>query len=424
MRGLDLRRAVAMSRASGPEKRLPQEKVMTTAKADAPRDGVVADDRAVLRASASDAARVPALRDAPVPDAPDPAPKRRWVLGGGAVILAVGLALVLYWQPWAARAKVVATETAVPAPVTRVLAVNGRMASLRSVDVRAVVGGTLAALLVAEGNQVRQGDDLAQIDPAGQLAVVRSAVAGLDAALVGQDQAAADYARTQALGSNVARSVLETSARAVQSAAQEVRRATALVDQAQIVLQNHRVRAPMAGTVLKVQADQGQIVDAATVLLTLADLGQLVVETDVDEAYATQITTGLPAVLQLSGEAKTRSGHVSFVSGRVDASTGGLAVKIGFDAAVTAPVGLTVTANIVVDQQAAAITVPRAALVQGTGSATVFVVAGGVARLRPVSVVDWPATRLIVTKGLAAGDVVILDATGISDGLAVTVAKR
>ena len=148
------------------------------------------------------------------------------------------------------------------------------------------------------------------------------------------------------------------------------------------------------------------------------------VETDVDEAYATQITTGLPAVLQLSGEAKTRSGHVSFVSGRVDASTGGLAVKIGFDAAVSAPVGLTVTANIVVDQQAAAITVPRAALVQGTGSAAVFVVAEGVARLRPVSVVDWPATRLIVTKGLAAGDVVILDATGISDRLAVIVATR
>jgi hypothetical protein len=73
--------------------------------------------------------------------------------------------------------------------------------------------------------------------------------------------------------------------------------------------------------------------------MTVADLGELVVEADVDEAYATQIAEGQPAVLQLAGETGTRDGHVSFVSRRVDVDTGGLAVKIAFDAPVDGPRG-------------------------------------------------------------------------------------
>ena len=89
----------------------------------------------------------------------------------------------------------------------------------------------------------------------------------------------------------------------------------------------------------------------------------------------------------------------------------------GFDTALVAPVGLTVTANILVDQQEA-MTVPRTAL---SGEA-VFLLKGGRAVLSPLTVIEWPAARLIVTKGLAAGDQVIADSTGLTDGLAVTVA--
>jgi hypothetical protein len=108
------------------------------------------------------------------------------------------------------------------------------------------------------------------------------------------------------------------------------------------------------------------------------------------------------------------------VSNRVDEATGGLAIKISFDAPVAAPVGLTVTTNIIVDQRDAALTVPRTALVNGDA---VFVVADGVAQLHPVTVVEWPAARLIATAGLEEGNAVIVDATGISDGQPVAVDK-
>ncbi|WP_227258191.1 efflux RND transporter periplasmic adaptor subunit [Kangsaoukella pontilimi] len=317
-----------------------------------------------------------------------------------------------------ARPTLVSVEIATLAPVTRVLAVNGRIAAVRSVDVRSVVSGTLAQLPVAEGDMVEADQILAQLDAGAQTAAVRQAMATLDAAHVTQQQASEAYDRAVVLGDNVPRTVLEADAFALRSAAQEVARLTALLDQAQIVLGTYTIRAPVAGTVLELDAEAGQIVGPSARLLTLADLTELVVEADVDEAYARQIAVDLSAIVQLAGESTTREGHVSFVSNRVDEATGGLAIKIAFDSPVSAPIGLTVATNIIVEQREAALTVPRTALLNGDG---VFVVSDDVAELRPVTVVDWPAARLIVTGGLEAGEAVIVDATGIADGQTVAV---
>jgi RND family efflux transporter MFP subunit len=349
-------------------------------------------------------------------------PGRRWWTGAVGVLLAAGLGVLLYLQPWATPVPVVMVETVVPGPVTRVLAVNGRIAGVRSVDVRPVVSGTLVEVLVAEGDKVGRNQTLLRLDTATQQAIVRQAVAGLDAALVAREDAVATLARTRTLGANVARVMLDAAVRAEQTATQEVARMTALLDQARIQLEKFTIRAPIAGTVLVLNADPGQSVDPATVLLSIADLGQLVVETDVDESYATQVRTGQPAALQLSGEEEVRAGHVSFVSRRVDADTGGLAVKLTPDGALAAPIGLTVTANITVDDQAAAITVPRSAILANATGQSVLLVVDGKAQRRAVQVIDWPAARLIVTDGLAPGDVVIADATGLVDGQAVKVA--
>jgi RND family efflux transporter MFP subunit len=361
----------------------------------------------------------PAIASAPVAE---PKPKRRWWLWAVGALVAVGLAGLLYFQPWTTPIPTVTVETVALGPVTRVLAVNGRIAGVRSVDVRSQVSGTLVEVLVSEGDTITRGQTLMQMDTATQQAMVRQALAGLDAALVAQEDAVATLARTRALGTNVARVVLETATRAEQTASQEVARMTALSEQAQIQLGKFTITAPMSGTVLVLHADPGQTVDPATTLLTLADLGQLVVETDVDEAYATQVRNGQPVALQLSGETEVRPGHVSFVSQRVDADTGGLAVKLTPDAALTAPIGLTVTANITVDDQAAAITVPRAAVIADPAGSAVLVVTDGHAQQRMVQVIDWPAARLIVTEGLTPGDVVIADATGLVDGQAVQIA--
>lgn len=372
----------------------------------------------------SGALTVPVVAVPPAPEGATPKPKRRLWLWAAGLVLAGAAAGLFHFQPWVPSVTEVGVETVALGPVTRVLAVNGRIAGLRSVEVRPQITGTLAEVLVTEGDVVQVDTVLARIDPVAQEAALRQAMASLDAALVAEAEAQAAYVRDNALGTNVARAVLESAERGVQSAAQEVARMTALLDQAQIQLRKFTMRAPFSGSVLVLRAEPGQTVDPATVLMTIADLGQLVVETDVDESYATQIRSGQFAALQLSGETVVRAGRVSFVSQKVDEATGGLEVKLTPDAALTAPIGLTVTANITVDDRAAAITVPRAAIVRDVAGdgVLVLVLVEGKAQRRAVKLIDWPAARLIVTDGLAAGDVVITDATGLSDGQDVKVA--
>jgi RND family efflux transporter MFP subunit len=366
---------------------------------------------------------VPAVVPRPVELASaEPERRRRGWLWSVAFVVAVGLAGLIYLQPWVASVPEVTVEVVALGPVSRVLAVNGRVAGEVSVEVRPLVGGTLVEVRVVEGDIVQAGDTLAGLDPATQAAVVRQAIAGLDAAVLGQNDAQSTFARTEALGTNAARVALDDAARAVQMAAQEVARMTALLEQAQLQFAKFTITAPVAGTVLDLTVEPGQTVDLTSVMMTIADLGQLVVETDVDESYATQIKLGQPATLQLAGETDVRPGRVSFVSQRVDEATGGLSIELAPDAPLSAPIGLTVTANITVDDRAAAITVPRAALIRDGAGTAVFVVADARALRRPLMVIDWPAARLIVTDGLVAGDVVIVDAVGIIDGQTVKVA--
>lgn len=350
---------------------------------------------------------------------PAPVKKKRfwlwWTLGFASLAIA-GLAYSLFGI---AKTPSVVVEIAKLEPVTRVLAVNGRIAAVHSVDVRPLVSGTLKTLPVVEGDKVSLGQVLGIVNAEKQNTIVRQAMAGLDSAIVAQQKATEAYSRAVQLGSNIARTVLETNEHAVRLAEQEVARQTALMDQANITLQNHTIQAPITGSILLLNVNVGQVVDLSTVLLTLADLRELVVETNVDEAYAGQIEPTQPAVLQLAGETGTYAGHVSYVSTRVDVATGGLALRITFDEPIKAPVGMTVTTNILVERQAAALTLPRTAIVSNEAGTGFFVVEEGKVRLRPVSLVDWPAARLIVTSGLSEGDVVILDATGISDSMSV-----
>ena len=395
---------------------LPRKKRFTITERNAPAP--VQAKRPVVRAPSLPVVVPPPAQ--PVPDVPKTG-KRRWLWAAG-VGIALGLGGLAYVQPWMAPIAQVGVDVVASGPVSRVLAVNGRVAGEVSVKVRPLVSGTLVKVFVVEGDVVTAGTVLAQIDPAAQAAMKRQALAGLDAALVAQADADSTYARTKALGTNAARIVLESSARDVQTAAQEVARMTALLEQAQIQLAKFTILAPIAGSVLVLTAEPGQTVDPTTELMTIADLNALVVETDVDESYATQIRLDQPAALALAGETEIRAGRVSFVSQRVDEATGGLAIELSPEVPFAAPIGLTVTANITVDSREAALTVPRAALVRDDTGTGVFLVRDGTARRQPVAVIDWPAARLIVTEGLTAGDMVVSDATGIVDGQDVKVA--
>ena len=149
---------------------------------------------------------------------------RRWGLWFGLAVAAGLGSWMFYAQPWQAHMVPVVVEIVAPGPVTRVLAVNGRIAASRSVAVRSTVAGTLVPPLADEGDKVARDDVLARLDDTSQQAAVRQAVAALDQGLVAQTQARETLARAEALRTSVPRVTLDDARRAVERAEQEVGR--------------------------------------------------------------------------------------------------------------------------------------------------------------------------------------------------------
>lgn len=350
-----------------------------------------------------------------------PLRKRRWswwqVLMGIAVMAAGTYAYLE--RPWAPKPTKVAVEILSEGDFSQVLAVNGRVVARETVAVRAAVSAQALEVLAGEGDTVAEGDKLVQLDITQPKTMVDQARAALDAGLVSQAQAQVNADRASALGENATRSTREDAELALSAAANEVARLQAALEQAQSQLAQYTVVAPLGGVVLNRKVDRGQLVDPQSELFTIANLGELLVETDVDELYSSRIHSGLKALLKPVGDTVPQHGSVVFASPSVDPATGGRAIKIAFDEPVDLPVGLTINANVIVSQTDAALTIPRGAIVTEGTDSHVLVLDNGLAVARPIEFSDWPAERVIATEGLTAGDALILDPTAIEAGQSV-----
>lgn len=340
------------------------------------------------------------------------------------VVLVLVVAVAGAWayvnRPWEPKPVLVPVETVSAGPASRVLAVNGRVTPAQQVEISSTVNGRIASVAVSEGDEVAEGAPLLVIDDTQQRAAVAQAQSQLDAAQARKTQADMDYERAKGLGDSISQKALDDARFAVDSAQKEVDRLVALLEQGQSLLGEFTVRAPFSGTVLSRAADPGQVVSSSTTLFLFAELGTLHGEASVDEVYASEIRRGLPVKARPAGHTTMLDGEVIYVSPRVDASTGGRLVRVALPQAgeLKLPVGLTVTLNIIVEERADAMTLPRAALIAGDVPA-VYVLEGGKAVRRDVQYVDWPSDRLIVTSGLAAGDVLISDSRNVTEGALV-----
>ena len=339
------------------------------------------------------------------------------------VVIAAAAVYAFVARPWEPRPRNVAVETVKAGPVSQVLAVNGRIAPRISVNVRSAVAAQAIEVLADEGERVEDGQVIVRLDTAQPRALVRQAKAALDAGLVAPQQAQDTLDRARALGENTPRATREDAELALVSASNEVERLRSALEQTESQLAQYTIASPLSGVVLTRNIAQGQLVDTQSELFTIADLTTLVVETDVDEIYSARIQVGLRAVLKPAGDTTTRAGSVSFSSPTVDPATGGRAIRIAFDERVSLPVGLTVSANIIVSEEPSALSVPRGAIVVDGADSNVLVIARGVAEARAISFVDWPAERVVVTAGLAEGDKVILDPAAVRPGQAVAAAE-
>ncbi len=332
-------------------------------------------------------------------------------------LAALALAITGYWL-FAPRDPEVATLTVKRAPADRILAVNGRIRPRLQVDISPSLGGELIALPFDVGDRVAAGQVIAKIDDAPEQAAIAQAQASVATQQATLAQARRDLARFAALGQFSTKREVEQRRLTVVEGERELTRLRAAVVQASELRDRRVLRAPFAGVILERPVDPGQTVGLDSVIYRLADLSSPEISVEVDEVYAAEIRPGMDATVAMPGQQRPLKAKVLHVEPRVDPATGARAVRLGLiGGTVDAPSGLTVTVNLLIERRQDAISVPRSALISSGATAQVRVVgANNVVTERPVTIIDWPADSVIVTRGLQPGARILADPGSAAPG--------
>lgn len=329
----------------------------------------------------------------------------------------VAIAAVLFLQTREARS--VAVVTIKPAPVERVLAVNGRVRPLRRVELSFPFAGNVVELRREVGDRVPKGARMASLDTGPELARIDQQKAALARQSARVEKLRKDYDRFERLGDFVSERQLEQQRLDLIEAQREYQRLRAALDEARETNARKVLYAPFSGTVTDRPVDRGETVAPGQVIYRFADLDRLQIAAEVDEIYADEIIAGTPARITTEGLAQPYSARVVRVEPRVDPLTGAREVRLD-PLGKLGPVadGQTVTVNFVIERRASAISLPKAAILnQANGKGIVKLVnRDNRVETRAIEFIDWPAEEVIVTKGLERGDRVLRDPLAAKDG--------
>ncbi|QIL80215.1 efflux RND transporter periplasmic adaptor subunit [Diaphorobacter sp. HDW4A] len=240
------------------------------------------------------------------------------LLGG---VLAAAASVAALW--WNTRERIVyTTETVKRGDIEATVTAIGTLQPLRYVDVGAQVSGQITRLAVTPGAVVKKGDLLVEIDPSVQRATVdagRAQLANLRAQLAEQQAqqrlATQQLARQRQLTADEATRLedLQTAEANHAQAGARIDQFKAQIDQTQATLKADearlgytRIYAPMAGTVVSVDAREGQTLNATYQtpdMMRIADLSGMTVWTEVSEADVRRVRPGLPVYFTTLGGA-------------------------------------------------------------------------------------------------------------------------
>jgi membrane fusion protein, multidrug efflux system len=377
-----------------------------------------------------------------------PLPRRRHFRAGAVATLAI-LALAACGK--SATDAPAAAPAAAPAPIAvRVVTVAaqsvpvrfdvvGQTEGAKQVEVRARVSGILQKRLYIEGDSVRAGQPLFQIDRAPFEVALAQAKGALAQDRAKQAQANRDEARLKDLVSDkaVAQKDYDDALSAMQLEAAAVQQSTARVSEADLNLSYTLVTAPVAGISGRALRSEGSLVttDAAgSLLTTINQVNPIWVrfslsESDLSKVPGGRLPRGLTSAVQLSMPDGTKfagKGRLNFAATEIDTRLGTQQLRAEFDNPDQQLVpGQFVRVRITAGQRDNVYLIPQAAVLQTEKGYFVFTVDNeGKAAARTVQTGEWVGTDWTILSGLNAGDRVIVDnLLKIRPGAPVTVAS-
>lgn len=354
---------------------------------------------------------------------------RTSLLVTGSVVLAL-LAGAWAWSAKQGDPAARAEKAPPPVPVTTALARKaefpvyldglGTVEPYQTVTVRSRVDGAIVKVAFKQGQMVKEGDLLVQIDP-------RPYQAALDQALAKKVQddanlknARANLQRYETLSRNdfASRQQLENQQALVEQLKAQIAGDQAAIDNARTQLDYTTITAPLAGKTGFRLVDRGNIVRATdqTGIVTIVKLQPISVVFTAPEEQVQRINAALAAgrvpisAMSSDGQRVLGQGHLALVNNEVDQAAGTIRMKATFanrDNALWP--GLSVKTRLLVDTIRDAVVVPDTAVQRGPDGLYVFVVGDdSKVALVPVEVGGASEGLDRIVKGLDAGQKVVV----------------
>jgi len=324
-----------------------------------------------------------------------------------------------------AAVDVVTASMTFPSQVNAVLTANGYVVAQRKAAVASKGMGRLVYLGVEEGDHVRTGEIIARLEDGDVIAQLARARANLAMAMADSTDAQSTFERAMKLYDSklVSQADLD-GARARQARVMAgIISARASVQEAEVGLENTRIRAPFDGTVLTKTADVGEVVapfassaSSRGAVVTIADMASLQVEADVSESNIPRVEVGRPCEITLDAYPEKRyKGYVHKIVPTADRAKATVLTKVAFaerDSRVLPEMSAKVAflseeSSAAASSAPAKLTVPQSAVTERHGTQVVFVVRDGTIFETAVATGERLGSLIEVTSGLRTGDAVV-----------------
>lgn len=304
---------------------------------------------------------------------------------------------------------------------------TGILRPASSSEVRSEVSGRIVKLFIREGEIVKVGQPLLELDQSQLRSDIQAAELAIELAKLDAEKLNADLRRQEQLrDSDLVTEKAYTDTRADAGKAEiEVRIQQAKLDRLKTELAKTTILAPIQGTVLDLAVREGMVITGAssvsegTILMEIAELDRLIVESDINEIDVAKLKEGMDVLVTFDSKPDLKAeGQLSFIApsateqpnqanNQNQARTFQIIASLKVTEGGVKP-GMSANLSILVEQAEDALSLPISAIFMEDGEAYVYK-ENAPEEQAPVELGISDARHIVIESGVEEGEVIMLE---------------